>query len=91
MSQDQFFNKHPNWDILSKSWPTSKEATAMTLKYGPELVHEYCLYLEQSLESVVTHFEDEEPMDFELWLECFEEDIDWFNSDEFQNLVSNMN
>jgi len=91
MTQNQFYNEHPDWDLLSKSWPSSKEATAMALKHGPELVREYCLYLEQSMESVVQHFKDEEPLDFESWIECFEGEMDWFNSDEFQNLVSNMN
>lgn len=74
------FNKE---NTMTK-WIETDQAFLMMIKYDKETVEEYQLYLDNDIWSLIDRYDDEEIMDFDEWYECFLEEIEFFNSDEYK-------
>jgi hypothetical protein len=71
-----------------KQWLESKQATLLRLKYPEEVLQEYQNYLLNEPDCFPDWEEDEfedGPMDFESWQELWQDQVDFEQSDEFNN------
>jgi hypothetical protein len=78
-------------------WIESKEALLMIIKHGPDIAEEFQRYLDCDLDAFFdceeVYYEDTGlPLDFEEWLESYEEGIaqnkEFFSSPEWQELCN---
>lgn len=64
-------------------WIESKQAKLLKMAYDLELLEQYQLYLDKDPNSIIEWDEEDDehsPMDFEMWLEVFQEEIDFYNT-----------
>ena len=66
-------------------WIDSKEGLYIILKHGSAMANDYQSHLEWDGNLIDWDEETGKPLDFETWLEEFEEQIEFENSDEFKN------
>jgi hypothetical protein len=84
---------------MKMKWIESKEATLLIMKHGMDMVREYQKYLDCDVYSLfdcteILNEDTGKPLDFSNWIEVYEEEladqIEWENSEEFQNLLGRL-
>jgi hypothetical protein len=77
-----------------EKWIDSKAATLLKIKYDIEILQDYQDYLDNT-PTCFPAWEDEDyedgPMDFELWIEVFEQQIEYENSKDYQDELERLN
>ena len=71
-------------------WIESKQAKLLQMAYDLELLEQYQLYLDKDPDSMVEWDEEDDihgPMDFVMWLEIFQEEVDFQHSEEYANFI----
>lgn len=70
-------------------WIHTSQATLLAIKHSPELVQEYQYYLDEDLGySIITRDNEDDPfLEFDEWLEQFNEEMNWQTSDELKLII----
>jgi hypothetical protein len=61
-------------------WIESKEGLIIILKHGEDIAKNYQYHIDNN--------DDQGPLDFDIWLEEFEDEVEWQQSDELKLLMS---
>ena len=69
-------------------WIESKEGLLILLKYGEDTAKNYQYHLDNDDYNIIEWLDDQNPLDFDTWLEEFEDQVEWENSDELKALMN---